>query len=115
MATHLIQDLLMQRSALDISLFFKLVRGKLAGVSGTYVDDGIHTGNDEFLKECDKTEQKFTSRQRALDNFTFSGIEISTHKEGIRLCQRNYALSIKPLPSNCSYRHFTSCRQNCNG
>lgn len=87
MARHLKQDLGMDRTALGISLFFKLIQGQLGGLSGTYVDDGIHAGNEDFLKECDKTQEKFKSRARELDNFTFSGIQLETTPDGIRLHQ----------------------------
>ena len=42
------EDQLMQPTTLDISLFFKKTDGKLSGMSGFVVDDGIHTGNVQF-------------------------------------------------------------------
>lgn len=115
----------MIRTALDISLFFKLVKGKLvdklvqeklAGLSGTYVgctyvDDGIHAGSAGFLQDCDKTQKKFTSRVRELDNFTFTGIQDAKTPEGIRPRQERYALSINPLPVESTFREFRSRRQ----
>lgn len=111
MSNHLRHDIGMTRTALDISLFFRHIRGALSGISGTYVNDGIHSGDENFLKQCDKTQQKFTSRAREMDCFTFAGIEVETTASRIRLHQTKYAQSIKPLPMDCTFAHFRSCRQ----
>ena len=58
MTNHLKNDLGMSQTSLDISLFFKMIRGKLAGMSGMYVDDGIHAGNDEFFKTLRQDSRK---------------------------------------------------------
>lgn len=111
MARHLNQDFSMDRTALDISLFFNSIQGKLAGLSGTYVDDGIHAGTPEVLQECNKTQTKFKSRARELDNFTFAGIKVENTTAGICLHQENYARALNPLPAECTFREFRSCRQ----
>lgn len=111
MVRHLKEDIGMSQTNLDISLFFKLIRGQLSGLSGTYVDDGIHTGDDAFLKDCDKTQAKFQSREREFNNFTFAGIQVETTSKGIRLHQERYALAIKTLPAEASFRDFRSSRQ----
>ena len=88
---YLKNDLKMSQTSLDISLFFKMISGKLAGMSGMYVDDGIHAGNDEFLKLCDKTEEKFKSKPREMRGFTFAWVRVETTNEGIELRQVTYA------------------------
>lgn len=111
MTRHLKEDLEMTQACLDISLFFKRVQGKLTGLSGMYVDDGIHAGNAKFLEECDKTQTKFKSKPRDMDHFVFAGIQVEYTSEGIRLHQEKYAKSIKPLATDCTYREYRSCRQ----
>lgn len=43
---HLKTDLYMYQSLPDQALFFKESEGSLIGLTGTYVDDTIHTGSD---------------------------------------------------------------------
>ena len=111
MTNHLKKDLNMSQASLYISFFFKMIRGKLAGMSGMYVDDGIHAGNDEFLKLCDRTQKRFKSKPREMGTFTFAGVRVETTDEGIKLGQEAYAQSIKPLPEDCTFRDFRSYRQ----
>ena len=111
MTNHLKKDLNMSQASLDISIFFKMIRGKLTGMSGMYVDDGIHAGNDEFLKLCDRSQKRFKSKPREMGTFTFAGVRVETTDEGIKLGQEAYAQSIKPLPEDCTFRDFRSCRQ----
>ena len=47
-SNHLINDLRMTKTAGDLSLFIKVVDGKLRGMTGAYVDDTIGTGDEEF-------------------------------------------------------------------
>lgn len=75
------------------------------------MDDGLHAGDAGFLQDCDKTQQKFKSRARELENFTFAGIQVATTPEGIRLHEEKYARTIKPLSVECTFREFRSCRQ----
>lgn len=94
MAKHLMEDLTVTPTSLDMSLFFKGLKGKLSGLTGVYVDDTLGAGNDVFLKEANMTQEKFESRAREFDNFTFAGMEVSTIPEGIKLHQEKYAQSI---------------------
>ncbi|PXF39898.1 hypothetical protein BWQ96_10371 [Gracilariopsis chorda] len=55
----------------DLSLFFKHINGQLAGLAGTYVDDSMLSGSDEFMKSTDVTSQRFEAKPKALDNFVF--------------------------------------------
>lgn len=48
----------MTRIAPVISLFFQYIRSALPGISCTYVDRGIHAGDETFLKQWDKTEKR---------------------------------------------------------
>ncbi|PXF39432.1 hypothetical protein BWQ96_10885 [Gracilariopsis chorda] len=67
----------------DLPLFFKHINGQLAGLAGTYVDDSMLSGSDEFMKSTDVTSQRFEAKPKALDNFVFAGLEISTTDRGL--------------------------------
>lgn len=111
MTRHLKKDLGMTPSAIDLSLFFKKVDGRLHGMTGMYVDDGIHVGDGKFLQECNKKQEKFKSSEREMDRFKFAGIEVRKTDEGILLHQTEHASRIKPLPKDCQFREYRSLRQ----
>lgn len=67
MAKHILEDLGMKRTTGDMSLFFKKIHGKLAGIIGTYVDDSLLAGTEEFLQHTDKTIRQFESKGREMD------------------------------------------------
>ncbi len=101
----------MTLSSLDVSLLSKIVNNKLSGLTGVYVDDSIHAGCSDFLRETDKTLSKFEYKERNMDNFTFAGVQVKTVKNGILLHENQYAETITPLPADCSFRDFRSKRQ----
>ena len=59
-----------------------MVNGMLAGLTGAYVDDSIGTGTAEFEKHSEKTQERFDSKPREFNNFTFAGIQIEPIEGG---------------------------------
>ncbi len=110
-AKHLRDDLLMSCTAGDLSLFFKVVHGKLAGITGAYVDDTLGAGDEDFQKESEKTQEKFESKPREFDNFVFAGIEIEKTEDGFLMHQERYAQKIDLLSKDCTFSDFRSKRQ----
>lgn len=86
----------------DLSLFVKHINGKLAGIAGTYVDDSILAANAEFKQLTDKTSTHFDSKKNVTDNFTFTGIEISTVRNGFRMHQRKQIRKIRVISAKAS-------------
>ena len=60
----------------DLSLFFKMLNGQLAGLTEAYVDDSIGTGTPEFEKHSEKTKERFESKPRDFGRFTFADIQV---------------------------------------
>lgn len=106
MVRHLKKYLMMHPKTLELSLFVRLMRGQLAGLTGMYVDDSLHVGMGEFLEETKKIEAKFRSRDRDRDKFTFAGIEVKNESESILMHQQSYALGLKPVPVDASFKLF---------
>lgn len=48
---HLINDLIVQASACELSLFFTLIQSKLQGMTATHVDDTISAGDTAFERQ----------------------------------------------------------------
>lgn len=111
MSNHLQKELGMQQASLDISLFYKHDGATIQGISGMYVDDGIHAGNDVFVEECNKTQARFKSKPRNFDNFKFSGMVVSSVEDGIILDQNECAKRIHVLPKKETLKQYRSCRQ----
>ena len=65
-----------------MSFFFQKVHGKLKGLAGTYVDDSLFAGDQDFLAHYDKTSRKFYSKERVSDNFRFAGIYVESAEYG---------------------------------
>lgn len=61
----------------DLSLFFKVIHGKLADITGAYVEDTIGAGTNSFEMESRLTEQRSQSTARGYDSTTFAGIEVN--------------------------------------
>ena len=79
------------------AFFYKKLGEELVRLCGTYVDDTLHAGTDEYLKLCDQTEKRFNCKPRDYDNFKFSGIEINTEDNGMVIHQKNYLSKIQSL------------------
>ena len=56
---HLVEDLELEPTKVDPSLYYSLRLGELLGINGTYVDNLFRTGNNEFPKKCNNTHQTF--------------------------------------------------------
>lgn len=107
-AKHIQQDLGMVKMIGDMSAFYKHIRGRLAGLAGTYVDDCIMTGSEEFRNLTTKTLETFESRDRVMHNFTFAGIEVETMDDGFLLHQGKQATRIRILPIEATFSQFKS-------
>lgn len=76
-----------------------------------YVDHGIHAGDTEFVKECDKTQARFKSKPGYFDNFKFTGMLFNTTEDCITLQLLEYTKRIQQLPQNVAFRKYRSYRQ----
>jgi Reverse transcriptase (RNA-dependent DNA polymerase) len=111
MSRHMRDDLGMNPTTGDISLFTKHVGSELCGIAGTYVDDSLLSGNADFLKLSDMSQQKFNSRERQFDHFTFAGVDISTEDDGqFALSQTVYIRKLVVLPEEAIFPEFRSMR-----
>lgn len=109
---HLKDDLHMTPTFSDPALFFKVIHGQVTGLIGSYVDDTISAGNNDFVELSKLTEHTFDSKQRKYDTFKFSGMEIeSLPNDSFRIHQQTFAKKISKLPENCSFSDFRSKRQ----
>ena len=72
--------------------------GRLAGVVGIHVDDGIGGGDSYFNEQIRKLEQKFPFGSHKTNGFTFTGIDVRQHGDySITLSQSKYVCKIPPI------------------
>lgn len=109
-ANHIKKDLNRTPTAGDLSLFFETINGNLVGLTGAYVDDSIGTDDESFELISRLTQQKFDFKAYEHDNFKFAGIQIEHMDDGYLLHQEKYAMSLKPLKMDCTFRNFRSRR-----
>ena len=79
----------MTQSKYDKALYFKYKNGKLNQVAALHVDDLL---NIEIEEEglLDFLSQKYAVSKREIDNFTFTGWDLSTTEDSIKMTQENY-------------------------
>lgn len=112
LTNHLRKNLEMVPTFSDPALFFHSIKGEVQGIIGSYVDDTISTGNDDFVESSKTIEKTFESKPREYQNFKFAGMEIETREDGpFRIHQEQFAKRIETVPWNCSFSSFRSKRQ----
>ena len=73
--------------------------GKIEGILGIHVDDGLGGGTEYFYEQIAKLEAKYPFGEKKTTAFTFTGIEMSQHADkSISLSQSNYVRKIQPIP-----------------
>ena len=88
-----------QQSPFDPCLFtLRHEDGRLSGILGIHVDDGLAGGDALFAKKVDELEKKFPFGSKKSTKFTFTGIELSQKPDySITLSQSDYIRKIKPI------------------
>lgn len=107
---HHREDLQMKTLDSDHSLYYKIIDGHIAGLSGTYVDDCIQTGTEDFDELTDKTATKYTVKAKEYGKGKIIGIEYEPVEDGIIVKQGGYIRKLKPLPEDCSFSDYRSKR-----
>jgi hypothetical protein len=108
---HHLRALRMSQPTADFSLFFRIVAGELAGLSGTHVDDLLQAGTPTFRREVLK-EAKDASDVKDPEEppLTLTGIDIGRSSDGsITAKQGRYITTISKLALGTAWERF---RQN---
>ena len=95
----------------DFSLFFYRVGQRLAGISGTYVDDILRAGDDKFKEKSTKlTHETFDAKELKFNQFSFTGLQFTGDKTQRRISQENYIARLQYLRKDASFEDFRSMR-----
>jgi hypothetical protein len=108
---HHKSELQMSQITGDFSFFYKRLMGNLVGISGTYVDDIIRTGNKTFREEYTKcTHQTFDAKPESETPLNFTGLHIGGPKFCRKISQIRYIDSLNVLPTSADFEAFRSMR-----
>ena len=90
-----------EKCPLDNSFFFWHVDGVLEGAICLYVDDFLFTGTQNFIETIiNNLVKKFKIGSTGNVNFTYVGLRVNSHTDGITVDQEHYIESINPIPIN---------------
>ena len=91
-------DLQFTVSPFDNCLYMLQEQGRVLGLIGVHVDDGLFCGTPEFYKKLDLLEQRYPFGSRRTREFTFTGLHITQHQDySITIDQTKYIKEIEPI------------------
>lgn len=100
---HIINDLGLKPTIGDPSMQVKRKEGKLEGLMGTYVDDGLNAGDLALETLTESTLSKFDSKPRVHNLFAFFRTQLETLESGcFHMSQKYYATNINFVEKNYS-------------
>lgn len=102
-----LKELSFQPSPFDPTVYILYPEGsqKPAGIIGIHVDDGLCGGNDFFLQQLRKLEEKYPFGSKKNQSFVFTGIEMNQNADfSITLSQENMYPRLNPFMSNLRER-----------
>lgn len=96
---------------IDPALYYILCNGILQGLSGSYVDDLLRCGDDNFRKLSQRTNERFDMAEESILPTEFTGFVLDRDKAGnVFIDQNAYLKKLECLPQDASFSHFRSMR-----
>eukprot|EP00170_Pyropia_yezoensis_P000956 contig_4436_g959 len=108
---HVEDDLGIVPTTGDPALYVRDGTDGVDGLMGTYVDDSILGGNENFQVLTGATLRQFDAKPRQWDNFEFLGVTIASTRGAdcsAKLIQANYVAALSPLKLSATYDEFAS-------
>ena len=104
-------DMNMKAFRIDPAFYYMMEEGVLKGLSGTYVDDLIRSGDQHFKQVSKKTNEKFEMTEDGSLPAEFTGFVIDRDTDGnFYIDQIDYLRKIECIPYDASFGHFRSMR-----
>lgn len=108
---HHVNDLQMDSLTTDSSLYYRAIGDRLLGLSGTYVNDLLRCGMNDFFHICEETGRVFDSTPETRKRAKFAGISISQEDDGIYSDMQEYTEKLRlPELSDQTWKTFQSFR-----
>ena len=104
-------DLGMNPMRSDPAFYVSMKNNLLQGMSGTYVDDILRSGNPDFCNLAKKTSMKFEMAENCSIPCNFVGFRLQKRKDDtFELSQEEYVRKLRPMPTDVTYSDFASLR-----
>lgn len=108
---HHKKDLGMISTKLDPALYYLIENDVLIGMIGTYVDDILRCGDNNFKQKAQSTHETFEMDKDEFLPTEFTGFEIKKNSYGeVVISQDHYLKNIFTLTSDASFSDFRSMR-----
>jgi len=110
---HVRDDILMTPLSSDPALYMRKGVNGLVGLMGTFDDDCLLGGTDEFQTATKTTLRVFKAKPRQMDEMECVGPQVKISQRLPRPCtldQTAYVALLTLLPTDASYERFTSVR-----
>ena len=109
--SHHRKDLGMESTRLDSAFYIWIVNGLLKGMSGSYVDDLMRAGDDDFKELAKKTASRFEMAKDEEPPCEFTGFHLDRADDGtLTMDQQAYVKTIRPLGMDASFSDLASVR-----
>ena len=92
----------------DASLYFSFRRGELIGMNGSYVDDLLRAGTQQFKELCQKTHNSFETSGDDNLPLTFAGLTVSNKHEGFLTTDQTFYLQKLKCIESSTFANFVS-------
>ena len=87
-------------------MYVKMDNGRSIGLLGSYVDDCLFAGNNDFTNYIEQTQTRFESKPAKWDNVDFLGVRIETNQQGsdkvFEVSQRSHIEKLQEIPTQSS-------------
>ena len=104
-------DLNMIRRIIDPCLYFLFRSGNLVGINGSYVDDLLRAGSDEFKSIVDRTLPRFETSGNDELPVIFASIHIKYSPDHTyTIDQLSYVEKLVHLRESVTFKKFSSMR-----
>ena len=91
---------------IDSSLYCQFEDNQLEGINGSYVDDLLRAGTDEWQTHSDATLERFKTTGNQQAPFTFAGMHTTESDNTHHIDQESYKNKIEQIRSDARFSIF---------
>ena len=95
---------------IDRSLYCQFEDDQLVGINGSYVDDLLRAGTDEWKNYSDATLERFETTGSQQAPSIFAGMHITESENMFHIDQDFYMSRIEQIPLNAKFSRFASMK-----
>lgn len=94
----------------DPAIYFLLREGILKGLSGSYVDDLVRAGKQDFRGISAKTNERFEMKEDSALPSAFTGFILDKRAADLLIDQKSYLRKLEKLDEGATFGQFRSMR-----